>query len=250
MMRWLLWKDYRANRMILGLAIFLLVVPHLFVLVGVLATPRNSPADEYIPNLATGLIVSTVWSLGLLQVAAAFLGGNALAGERMERTAEFLAYLPVTRRQILTSKLVVVLGVLAVIWLPNLLILGLASRGVTFGHTAAADAFVPLRLMPFIGSAMFGIAWLASATSRNPSLAVCLGLLAPAAVGLTLWGLAALCVWLGYAETLASAVKSLGPDLEHIAPLLAEASYDGLCLAVAIVCFAVGTRKYLRRVEP
>ena len=40
--------------------------------------------------------VSIAW--GLLQLAFALLGGNSIAGERIDRSAEFLAYLPVSRR--------------------------------------------------------------------------------------------------------------------------------------------------------
>jgi len=255
-MKWLLWKDYRANRMIVGMAIFLLVVPHVFVILGVLATKRGSPANSDIPNLAVGLIVSAAYSLGLLQLVLAFLGGNVIAGERFDRSAEFLASLPVSRRRILASKLLLTLGLLAMIWLPNLLILALAlpGMGLGTGGTLASEALVPLRIMPFIGLAVFGVAWLASALGRSPALAACLGMLAPGAVGLALWGL----VWALRGLVLlavpsgvfASAAGGIGPALERNAPVLAEACYDGLCLIVAVVCFVVGTRKYLRGVEP
>src|SRR3954470_9088286 len=46
---------------------------------------------------------------------AAVLGGNAIACERSDRSAHFLAYLPPTKTQILASKFLVAAGTLAVL---------------------------------------------------------------------------------------------------------------------------------------
>ena len=57
----------------------------------------------------------------------ALLGGNSIAGERVDRSAEFLAYLPVSRGRILASKLLVALAAVPLIWLPNLVILAITG---------------------------------------------------------------------------------------------------------------------------
>ena len=56
-------------------------------------------------------------------VVAAMLGGNAIACERSDRSAHFLAYLPPTKTQILASKFLVAAGALAVLWGANCLVI-------------------------------------------------------------------------------------------------------------------------------
>ena len=96
-MRWLLWKDYRHNQLILGTAVVLLVVPYLLVLaraaVWILfnGTPRTAPDvwDVWGQSFA----IAGIWSLVALQVTLALFGGHAIAGERTDRSAEFLGAL-------------------------------------------------------------------------------------------------------------------------------------------------------------
>ena len=117
-MKWLIWKDYRLNRLIFITALAFLVGPHLLaaILIWYGAEPPN----------ARGLFFagSTLYSLAFLQLAFALLGGNSIAGERMDRSAEFLAYLPVSRGRILASKLLV-----ALVAVP----LGMASKPCGYG---------------------------------------------------------------------------------------------------------------------
>lgn len=240
-MRWLLWKDYRNNRMVLGMAIFLLMAPHLWMWL-VLSDRSQSPE---IPNLAIGLLVSSAVSLGFLQLALAFLGGNLIAGERYERSAEFLAYLPVSRWQVTASKFLAALGLLALMWVPNLLLAVLASRGQVLAGTAAPGAFVALRILAFVSGAVFGAAWLGSSEGRSPSTAACLGILAPVLAGAALWAFVVTVRAGGDyipASLLQAMQQSPGP--------VAETFFDGFCSVIALIGLSVGTWKYLRRLEP
>ena len=111
MMEWLVWKDCRVNRLVFITALVLLVAPH--VLAAILLWS----------GVAQGIgtfVGSAVYSMALLQVTLAFMGGNAIAGERIDRSAEFFACMPVSRGRSLASRLLVTLALVGLIWLPNL----------------------------------------------------------------------------------------------------------------------------------
>ena len=57
-----------------------------------------------------GLSGGSGTELMLAGIACALVNGNVFTAERMDRSAQFLDYLPPTRRQILLSKLLVVVG--------------------------------------------------------------------------------------------------------------------------------------------
>jgi hypothetical protein len=131
----------------------------------------------------------------------------------------------------------------AVIWLPNIIML-LIAAGVShiepswsmtrmggFGNTAA--------LIAIIGFTFFGIAWFFSATMKSPVLAACGGLIAP----LLIWTMFLLLIF----------VMFLGNR-----PLESQHCIDGFslgiwycvtCLVSATVCFLTGTWVYLKRGE-
>ena len=118
-MKWLIWKDYRVNRLAFITALALMVAPHALAAILVWrGVPMTCPAECFMG--------SSFYSLGLLQLAFALLGGNSIAGERIDRSAEFLAYLPVSRGRILASKLLVALAAVPLVWLPNLVVLAIA----------------------------------------------------------------------------------------------------------------------------
>src|SRR5208282_1173833 len=118
-MKWLLWKDFRVNRVVFIAALVLLIIPHALVAILIWrAVKQPDPAGLFGP--------SSFYSLGLLQLVFALLGGNSIAGERFDRSAEFLAYLPVSRGRILASKLLVSLAAVPLVWLPNLAVLATA----------------------------------------------------------------------------------------------------------------------------
>ncbi len=127
-MRWLLWKDYRHNRLIVFTALALLLGPHL-VGVGILTVgrwvktdTRNGQAVYWAPKWHDVLGGTSCYSLFICQLAAALIGGNAIAGERVDRSAEFLYSMPIRRSRLLASKLLLALAMAAAIWLVNALI--------------------------------------------------------------------------------------------------------------------------------
>jgi ABC-type Na+ efflux pump permease subunit len=231
-MRWLLWKDYRHNRAVVIAGLFLLSFPYLIVLCTFFTKePVWVSWDER-------LIAAGVYGLIISQLTVALLGGNAIAGERVDRSAEFLASLPITRRKILASKLLLCLIVVAAIWLISLLPLYPACWARWARWTPEELPGIALRDLGVLanialtGLVCFGVAWWLSALLASPTFSVFGGLAAPALFMLTT-------VFVGYLFNASSTVES------HI-----ELWYRLFCLSFGPVCFVAGTWYYLRRVEP
>ena len=116
---------------------------------------------------------------------AVLLGGNAIACERSDRSANFLAFLPPTKLQILTSKFVVAICAISAVWAWALVCLHL----IVPQHDAEfAQAYGPLA--PHWSAATcvlaFGVGWLASACMEKPFAPIFLGLVSPVLVQLSL----------------------------------------------------------------
>ena len=228
-MNWLLWKDYRNNRLVVFAALFFLLAPHLVALYACCREVMrgNCGTRLWIGNFAT----SSIFSLIISQLLIALIAGNAIAGERADRSAEFLASLPITRKKILASKLLLSLAIVAVIWLTDasalMWLLSLLPK--------ATEPFPEmLGLIAVTAAVFFSVGWCLSSFLASPTFAVAGALLTPLLLGgaLLYGGLLFQCIeepWYG----------------DFI-----EVSYCAICLVLAPVCFGVGTWYYLRRVEP
>jgi ABC-type transport system involved in multi-copper enzyme maturation permease subunit len=232
-MNWLLWKDYRINRLIIITGIVLLLVPHL---IGLYATCREAiighpESGKWLHNLG----ISSMFSLMVSQLTVALIGGNAIASERVDRSAEFLHTLPFTRKKILVSKLLLALIVTAVIWL-NALIIGCLLWATHEGaHNVRPDDTARLLQgginIAATGLTMFCVGWFLSSLLSSPTIAASGGLIAPLAV---VFGI----LFVGYLFEIQDFDKIIEPW------------YRGICLTIAPACFAIGTWHYLRSVEP
>ena len=239
-MKWVLWREYRLNRLIRIVGAVLLVVPYIFALIELAAASWVSePPAIGAPSPPGAVVVfggAAFYSIALSVLTTTFLGGNAIAGERADRSAEYLAYLPLSRLRRLAAKLVFALGTAVSIWGFNILVLLVLylSLLVTPSEVPSVrpdDVLVPAGLFALTGLVMFSVAWLVSSLQSSPTFAVCSGLIAPwlliiAAVGAA-W------IW----------------DPLRFGPIV-EVGYAVTCPALALVCFSIGTWYYLRRVEP
>lgn len=227
-MRWLIWKDFRVNRLVFIVALVLLVVPHAFAVLPLIWTAFCGVLRHDWPMT---FVISGMWSLGLMQLALAFIGGNSIAGERIDRSAEFFAYMPVSKGRSVVSKLLVAFCLVPLIWLPNLVILAISAADIRLSSMQLAEPWKWLGTTAITGLTFFCVAWFFSSMLESPTFSVCAGLIAPLIV---LMGIH----WTAY-------VLKLRPNDDAI--LL---WYCGLCLAISAVCFPAGTAYYLRRVEP
>jgi hypothetical protein len=184
--------------------------------------------------------VAGLWSLMLMQVTLAIFGGNAIAGERTDRSAEFLGSLPISRGRKLASKLWVGLGLWTLGWVPNLVVMTVLwlALGADVRLTLREPIWPVMSGIAVTGLTFFCVAWMFSAMLESPTVAGGAGFLTPPLVGMcVLWGGYELAHYLGRVDLV---VDGRFPFL----------SYLGTCLLLSIVCFTVGTRYYLRRVEP
>ena len=120
-MNWLVWKEYRQNRLTVWAMLFFLALPYLLCLIlACVAWARGWEKDQGSPYWLTGLHAASYLSIYIPQFALALIGGNLIAGERVDRSAEFQACLPVSRRRILLGKILLALLMFAIIWVPNI----------------------------------------------------------------------------------------------------------------------------------
>ncbi len=157
----------------------------------------------------------------------ALLGGNAIACERADRSAEYLFYQPVSRGKILVSKLLLPGLALLVIWGLNLAVLA-----ICISHQSRAPDTM-LGYVPFFIATCcaFSVGWGLSAVQNSPTYAVATGIAAPIVV-----------VWL-----IAMVNWMLGFPYSTWTVMLA---YVAITASLTMFSFVGGTWYYLRRVEP
>jgi ABC-type transport system involved in multi-copper enzyme maturation permease subunit len=236
MMNWLLWKDYRQNRVAFYSAAFFMLLPHLAILYVVcretwlgVAQGHGQWADYFAGAALYGFVFS--------QLSIAVIGGNAFSGERVDRSAEFLFSLPISRGKIALSKLLVSLALILAIWLITSLILaGLLIAPTRWGASDPhdlADIWNVAACAAVVSTTFFCVAWCLSSFLTNATVAVLGGLITPL---LVLSGIA-----------LTSYLLDL--DVNRSGDRF-TALFEWTCLTISPICFGLGTWYYLRRVEP
>jgi ABC-type transport system involved in multi-copper enzyme maturation permease subunit len=226
-MRQLCWKDYRMNR---GLLIFgLLVLIGVYVVGLAIEISYTWPAMPARQAWADALCSYGHLAFSLLPFLAALLGGNAIACERADRSAHFLAYLPAAKSQIVTSKFTVAACAVAIFSGGNLAVMYAVAPLLA----AKPDDFMYMFGPPsatFAGCVFtFGIGWLGSACLEKPTYPVLAALVSPFV--------------LAYALFLFAAVSGISR--------FEVAEWTGAVgLVIGCFAFALGTWSYFRRVEP
>ncbi len=234
-MKWLLWKDYRHNRLVVFTGLLLLLLPYLLALYLTLGGPWPNVDDRNLPTWQwrNNFIGASTASLFLGQAIFALIGGNAIAGERTDRTSEFLFSLPIARRRLLASKLLLVFLIAAVVW-TNVAVIGSLQKESLQPRDWPGILEVGANLA-ITSLTFFCVAWMLSSFTPSPVLSVCGGLIAP----ILIWG-GLCCVLL-----LSNATEYWKYFETH-----GEFWYRTICLTIAPVSFLAGTWYYLRRVEP
>jgi ABC-type transport system involved in multi-copper enzyme maturation permease subunit len=169
----------------------------------------------------------------LSQLTLLMLAGNAIASERVDRSAEFLSSLPASRRQILASKLRLVLMTAATIWGLNVLIGALAllvHEDWAWIYVRAEGSFLAENWFYLLATTVIlvGAGWFWSALLDSPAIATSLAI-----------GAALALIWIML--MLRAAAPTFGSAAAWI--------FTGY-LIVGALLFALGSAHYLRRVEP
>ena len=228
-MSWLLWREYRLNRLTLALGTMGLLLPCVIVFLSLLGAFDDSDRTD---------VYAQAWLLtGLCsELTIALLAGNAIAGERADRSAEFIAYLPLQRWRTMASKLLLLSLAIAVLWGVSRLVLTVYPSGQPLFD---APRF-PSRLLVILAAGWF---W----SSLQPS-----SVLASAAAYVThivIGVVAARIVYMRMEEPVGVIPNVMKHFLEQFFEPMFEL-YDTIGLPVAIVCLSIGSWNYLRRREP
>lgn len=229
MVRALIWKDCRVNLLVLIVAAVMVFGP---LLMGVAVNLYHQFDPDSQPFLWRDILVRTsLISSACSLLSIVLLGGNAIAGERADRSAEFLAYLPPSRGMILVSKVIVAVGVATGVWLFNLAVIYVLAPmtgpvPAEWVEHLREDCNRVLPVMFQTSVFLFGAAWLGSAIANSPAVATGLGFIPPAV-------------------TMGLLMYFMGPEHEALA-----ATYRVLALSMGVTFFLTGGVVYLRRVAP
>jgi ABC-type transport system involved in multi-copper enzyme maturation permease subunit len=222
-MNWLLWREYRINAALLIVGAALLLLPYLFTLI-LFLWPRDFPFQR--SEIAEGYAIAAVISYVLSQLTIAFLGGNAFAGERIDRSAEFMAYLPVSKVRRVVGKLCLAAIVITLIWGINLLVLWALTRPPWILPNFKADEMMHTAV---IGLVAFGVGWCVSSLQSSPTFAVCAGIAVPLVTSIGL----------------AIVANQLKMDAHQF-----WMWYKAISITLGLAGFALGTWYFLKRVGP
>jgi ABC-type transport system involved in multi-copper enzyme maturation permease subunit len=225
MMRQLLWKDYRLNGTVL-----LIIAIIVFGIYGIgIATQVHSSWPHMPSTVDWGdmLVSYGTVALYLTIFFAALLGGNAIAAERADRSAHFLAYLPPTKTQILASKFIVSFCAMLVVWV--LILLSLRVAGWLSGQPVELSSGVTARGALDLCILTFGMGWLASASLQTAIFPIIIAISSPIALS---FAIVLVCDLLGIPRF------QMGPYAEHAS------------IWTGLVAFALGTWNYFHRIEP
>jgi len=231
-MNTLLWKDYRENRRVLAVMAILLVIPYaVYLMVGIVVAASSRPAPTSIPWI--GLFwgaSSTAFYISIAVVS--FIAGNAIAGERANRSAEFAAYLPIPRRSAVASKAIIAIG--GCVFFPTINYAINQSAGLALNMSVGWDSPIsPVQLSVITAVLMFGVSWLFSSLSGSPVIAAASGVVA-------FLLLLCMCIFGVFKEN--QATGQISGTWAYW--------YVGICIIAGVGSFVAGVICYLRRVEP
>jgi len=232
MLKALLWKDLRVNRLPLLMCATLFIAPYILAAAAVMQVPlwqEASTSSGWAVVLATGAYFSIMCS----QASLAMLSGHLIAVERSDRSAEFIAYLPPTRLQLLSSKLMVLATAVAVVWGGNFAVqkfADLLAFDLEGGARALTAEMASLGTLAAIGTLAIGAGWCATCMLSGTGTAVAFAMCAPMVLVGVLLALGFSAGW---------------PDQFSFG-----AVYVRACWVMAILFFVIGSAHYLRRIEP
>jgi ABC-type transport system involved in multi-copper enzyme maturation permease subunit len=173
-MRVLFAKDWRLFRAPMIALIVVGLGCYLIALFNVLYPQTQQPARE-------SWLTAAAISFELTGLLASAFGGVAIAGERADRTANFVAMLPVTRFQIILSKWLVSISMISAFAVLHLLVIGICTlaRSYTYpGDGRLGDLQWAIALEVWIGftASLFGIAWLLGTFLRSGPISACISI--------------------------------------------------------------------------
>ncbi len=207
----------------LAAAIFL-VVPYVIALVTLITIQMGAhPQENWIQFFHAAGVVDII----LCVVLIPFFTGNAIAGERADRSAEFLAYLPIKRKTAILSKAIVAVGISTFF----MVLCTLVYYMLIYLSDLQPRAMYNVEVGIVVGSCvfMFGVAWLVSTFAQSATYAAAAGMFVPISLGVVL--------------ILLNPMEAANQKNMWMAYII-------ISLVMGPLCFIAGVFYYSRRVEP
>jgi ABC-type transport system involved in multi-copper enzyme maturation permease subunit len=224
----LLIKDLRVHRMaLLAAAALWTIGPAITWLTWLLRGPSMAKyGGDYISTMGFAALFLTI-------ALAALLGGDSFAAERRDKTADFLAMLPVTRRKIILSKLILGAAIILILWAMALgtLVLSTIVTPMEFRQLGGdtQSPWYPILCCMALTIMAYGTSWLLSIFLKEPLGATILAVMGMVAI-MTLVGV------------YVSRNRMTDEDSFWM--------FSYLPLVVGIFSWIAGSCHYARRVEP
>jgi ABC-type transport system involved in multi-copper enzyme maturation permease subunit len=179
------------------------------------------------PQLGPELAAMSGPGFAIIMIIAAVLGGAALAQERRDRSADFQAMLPVSRAQIIASKVIVSALILLAFAIFDISIFLLASMALNPStENSRPDRGEMFQMFISFTLLAYGAAWLGSSFLSSPAIA------ASASLALLL-------------------TSALWPNLlPNSFPIREYQIAEWTALVLGVGCLVAGTVYYLKRIEP
>ncbi len=230
----LVWREWRRSRTILFVALGIIVA--LLLLVFSLPQPPETAGGKIsvvdrmavVGSFATWIAVHV--SVFLLPMIAA----NSLAGERADRSAEFIAPLPVSRSVRLVAKVVLLAAVAIALWAPVLLVAPLLGNSQLVKADDYRSGLGLLGMVATFTLLATALAWLLAGWVESPVIAALGAIAIPVAVPWVMFSLQ---------------VPFLAPASFFSLWFDSEGIPQTLTLLVAAAFFAAGSALYVRRLE-
>ncbi|NLX12504.1 MAG: ABC transporter permease subunit [Phycisphaerales bacterium] len=232
----LLWKEYRQNlRFLIGAGIIVLIPYILAFLYGLsyyLLYSHTAHTNRWFYDL---LMAPSAISLILSIVITGFVAANMFAGERVDRSAEFVAYLPIKRRTALVSKFIYAAGVSLIACMINYAVFTFTLLMLEPASSRREVDLASIVCYAVSAILIFGVSWLVSAIQKSPVIAGIAGLATVTCIAFTM-------------RFIIEPLPGIGASQSREARIFWW--YFGLSLGIGLLSFIAGCICYLHQVEP
>jgi len=230
----LVWREWRCSRTILFVALGIIVA--LLLLVFSLPQPPETAGGKIsvVDRMAVVGYFATWIAVHVSVFLLPMIAANSLAGERADRSAEFIAPLPVSRSVRLVAKVVLLAAVAIALWAPVLLVAPLLGNSQLVKADDYRSGLGLLGMVAAFTLLATALAWLLAGWVESPVIAAVGAIAIPVAVPWVMFSLQ---------------VPFLAPASFFSLWFDSQGIPQSLTLLVAAAFFAAGSALYVRRLE-
>ncbi len=237
-LRTLVAKDWRLFRVPMVALIFVGVGAYVLATMSIV---DDDLSQRHNPNLSMSpassvVAAASMGAIALTGLIACAPGGVAIAGERADRSGDFMALLPVPRAQIILSKLLTSAMMLGLFVLIHLMVAG--SILFNDGFHRAAPGFqqhiwttLAADLVWLIGTTvcLFGVGWFFSTFLNSGPISACVSIAV---------------------TSIAMVVTAVLMDGHHVGPWYGQLTSAAVAFAIGLPSLIGGVVYYLKRIAP